>query len=71
VTASTDTQLLKEGSLPEYARLRELLRERGLDPDAVALADFFPDDGHLMFGVVVTQDDRVFEFDFVFRERET
>ena len=66
VTASPDTVLLREGTEPEYARLRTLLAKRGLDPDAVALATFFPDDGHLHFGIVVTAEGRVFEFDFVY-----
>jgi hypothetical protein len=64
--AAKSTQLLRDDSNPVWARLRELLRARGLDPDRVALADFFPDDTDMEFGIVVTPDGHVYEFDFIY-----
>lgn len=66
-----DTRLLREGTEPEYARLRVLLAERGLDPDTVALATLFPDDVAQLFGIVVTPEGRVFEFDLDYLDPET
>lgn len=62
-TAEASTRLLREGDEPVYARLRILLAERGLDASKVALATFFPDDTDMEFGVVVTPDRHVYEFD--------
>jgi hypothetical protein len=61
--AEASTRLLREATDPLYVRLRSQLAERGIDVDQSALAAFFPDDGNMEFGVVVTPDRRVFEFD--------
>jgi hypothetical protein len=49
---------------PYWVRLRELLRERGINPDEAVMAQSFPDDARLEFGIVVTPEGRVVEFDF-------
>ena len=59
-----DTRLLRADAEPGYSRLRVLLAERGVDPDRVALVQFFPDDGHCYFGIIATPAARVYEFDF-------
>lgn len=61
--AETCTQLLRESGEPLYVRLRSQLTERGIDVQASVLATFFPDDADLEFGVVVTPESRVYEFD--------
>jgi hypothetical protein len=50
---------------PVWTRLRELLRERGVQPSEVVLADLFPADTDMEFGVVLTSDGRDYEFDLV------
>jgi hypothetical protein len=45
-----------------WARLRELLEERGVSPGTSVLATSFPDDTSFEFGVVVTSDRRVYQF---------
>lgn len=67
--ARLSTELLRTSEDPMWARLRELFRERGIDPDAAVLADFFPDDTDLEFGVLLTPDGRVYEFDFTYGPR--
>jgi hypothetical protein len=62
-TAAASTRLLRESDDPLYARLRSLLTERGIDCGRSALATFFPDDTDMEFGVLVTPDRRVYEFD--------
>lgn len=52
-----------------WARLRELLRLRDIDPNTAVLADFFPDDTDLEFGVLLTPEGRVYEFDFTYGPR--
>ena len=44
------------------ARVAESLRENGLDVAGSVLADFFPDDTSLSFGVLVTRTGNVFTF---------
>lgn len=61
--AEASTRLLRGSSDPLYARVRQLLTERGVDVEHSALAAFFPDDTNMEFGVVVTPDRRVYEFD--------
>src|SRR4051812_2169495 len=58
------TELLRAGDEPVWSRLRELLVEKGLDPDEVIMAELSFDDDSLEFGLVVTPDHRVFQFDF-------
>ena len=64
--AELSTRLLRKSGDPVWARLRELLRARGLDPGQVALANLFPDDTNMEFGIVVTPDGRVYEFDLTY-----
>ena len=59
-----DTSRLRSSPAPVYARIRELLRERGVDPDMSLAAVMYQDDVELEYGVIVTADRRVFEFDF-------
>ena len=62
----TLTGLLRSNEYPLWKRLRELLPERGVDPATAVLAEMFPDDTMLEFGVLVTAAGEVFEFDFVY-----
>ena len=61
--AEASTRLLRESNDPLWVRLRALLAERDVDVSRSALAVFFPDDTNMEFGVVVTPDRQVYEFD--------
>lgn len=62
-TAIVSTRLLRQSDDLLYARLRDLLAERGLDPMACVLADLNPEDGHMELGYLVTDDRRVIVFE--------
>jgi hypothetical protein len=57
---------MRSDESPLWSRLRELLRERGFDPNQVALATLFPDDTNMEFGILVTRDEHVYEFDLIY-----
>lgn len=57
------TQLLRHGEDPLWSRLRELLQDKGLDPQQLVLAESFEDDEGLEFGIVVTPAERAFQYD--------
>jgi hypothetical protein len=61
--AEASTRLLRESNEPIWVRLGALLVERGVDVDRSAMATLFPDDTDMEFGVIVTPDRRVYEFD--------
>jgi hypothetical protein len=65
-SAADSTRLLRMDDDPMWIRLRSLLVDRGLDPQRVALATLFPDDTNMEFGIVVTADGSVYEFDFIY-----
>ena len=54
---------MRESGDPLFVRLREILAEKGVNPSSSVLAAFFPDDTNMEFGVVVTPERRVYEFD--------
>jgi hypothetical protein len=58
------SRLLQTSTDPLWCRLRFLLSEKGLNPQALLVADFFPDDCQFEFGLVVAQDHSVFQFGF-------
>lgn len=62
-TALLSTRLLRESDDPLYSRLREVLPDQGVDVSTCILANLFPDDGHIEFGVLVDLDHRVFTFE--------
>jgi hypothetical protein len=64
--AALSTDLLRAGVEPTWVRLRELLQEKGLDPSAVVLAEMYPDDPGMEFGIVVAPGGAVYEFDFIY-----
>ena len=49
---------------PVFARLRDLVRPKGVDPNTAVIADFFPDDTSFYFGILVTPEARVFQFGY-------
>ena len=61
--ATASTRLLRTGNAPVWQRLRTL---QDFDPRTVALATLFTDDVDLEFGILVTTEGRVFEFDLRF-----
>jgi hypothetical protein len=63
------TELLHTDEDPLWARLRCLLKEKGLDPQTVLLADCFPDDTNFEFGLVVTADRRASQCGFDYLRR--
>jgi hypothetical protein len=67
--ARLSTELLRTSGDPIWTRLRELLRQRDIDPITAVVADFFPDDVDLEFGVLLTPDGHVYEFDFTYGSR--
>jgi hypothetical protein len=56
------TELLRTSPEQMWARMRELLEERGVSPGTSVLATSFPDDTSFEFGVVVTSNRRVYQF---------
>ena len=58
------TALLRSSEDPLWRRLRSLLEAKGLKPMTVTVADLSRDDTSLEFGLIVTPDHRVFQFDF-------
>ena len=63
------TRLLRQSQEAFWARLRQILWEKGVDPQGALLVESFEDDDQLEFGIVVTNDGDVFEFDFEYRDR--
>ena len=64
------SQTLRADSTPLWARLRTLLREKGVDPQKALLVDFFQDDSELYFGIVITASRRAIQFDLNYMRRD-
>jgi len=60
----TFTSLFRTDTDPFWIRLREVVRERGVDPSTSLLVDSVEDDINFEFGIIVTQDRRVIQFGF-------
>ena len=59
-----NTRLLQGSDEALWVRVRDLIREKGLDPHQVTLAYSYPEDLHFELGVIVTPEGRVFQFGF-------
>jgi len=64
------TKLLRNDPSPIWARHRELLLARGIDPTTSILAESFPDDTDFEFGILVTADRRVIQFGLDYLHKE-
>jgi hypothetical protein len=58
------TRELRENQEPLWSRLRDLVRDRGLEPSSLALIEFFPEDQCFISGFIAAADGRVFGFGF-------
>jgi hypothetical protein len=58
------TALLRSSADPLWSRLRSLLETKGLEPSSITVADLFRDDNSLEFGLIVTSEHKVLQFDF-------
>jgi len=66
------TRSLRVGPGPVLSRIRQLLRERQVDPEKSLLLELFPDDSALFWGLLVTPQSRavIFEFGYLHKEPE-
>ena len=64
------TDLLRRSEDPFWARLRDLLRERGLDPQELILAVSSEEGDGLEFGIVVSKRPCVCQFVFEYRDKD-
>ena len=64
------TKLLRTSADPLWARHRELLIGRGIDPRTSILAESFPDDTNFEFGILVTADGRVIQFGLDYLDKD-
>lgn len=60
------TMLLRESPRLEIHQLRRFVESSGLDVETAILADFHPEDVRDLYGVLVTSDRRVFQFDVIY-----
>ena len=54
-----------------WSRTRDLLAERGVDPQRSVLVASFPEDVNVEYGLAVRDDGRVFEFEFTYADEES
>ncbi|MDX1763743.1 MAG: hypothetical protein R3231_05430 [bacterium] len=59
-----NTKLLQGSDQPLWVRVRELIREKGIDPLRATVAYAYPEDLHFELGVIVTPEGRVFQYGF-------
>lgn len=64
----TFTNLFRTSTDPFWVCLREVVRERGVDPGKSLLVDSVEDDINFEFGIIVTQDRRVIQFGFLYTD---
>jgi hypothetical protein len=62
------TDALRGSDDADWTRLRQLMHERGVDPQHAVLAEAFPDDEFQEYGIVIARDGRVFQYVFEFPE---
>ena len=58
------TDLMRNDSDPLWARIRELLVGKGVNPSTSILATSFPDDSDFEFGILITAEETVYQFGF-------
>jgi hypothetical protein len=59
---TANTRLMRSGDYPGYVALRELLRQRGVDPATTVAAHLSDEGGGSWSGALVTADRNVFDF---------
>ena len=65
------TRLIRTDEGPYWSRLRELLWDKKIDPSQTALAVSFENDENCEYGVLVTADERVVEFEVIWPDGAT
>ncbi len=65
-----NTRLLRSDPEPFWQRLRDCLREKGVEPSRTVLTTCFPDDSSFEFGIVITPDGEVYEFGFEYLHKQ-
>jgi hypothetical protein len=60
------TELLRTGKETFWQRLRAELDSRGIDPARTLLVESFEDDYRLEFGILISPDGRVIQYDYDF-----
>jgi len=64
----TFTSVFRTDTDPFWIRLREVVRERGIDPSTSLLVFSVEDDINFEFGIIVTHDKRVIQYGFSYTD---
>ncbi|HYO60641.1 MAG TPA: hypothetical protein VEU29_01930 [Actinomycetota bacterium] len=64
------TERLRSSDEVGWTGIRQRLEAEGVSPDDAAVATLFPDDTNLLYGVILTRDDRCFWFTFEYSATE-
>jgi len=64
------TELLRTGNDPLWIRLREILKEKGIEIESSVLVESHEDDENFEYGILLTEGKNVFEFGFSYLDRK-
>ena len=58
------TQDFIKNTQPEYTRVRQLLKEKKIDVSKIIVVESFSDDTNLLFFVILTNGNNIYQFDY-------
>lgn len=64
--AVTSTLRMRSSEMPQWLDAKKRLRALGIDVNDVVLAEWEPEGEHLMCGIIVSRDEKVFNFCVVY-----
>ena len=63
-TITKQTKILRNSNESMVSGIRRCIEEKGIKPNEIIVAEWFPDDTSFEFGIIVTGDNKVYQFGY-------
>jgi hypothetical protein len=68
-TITQQTEILRNSKEAMATGIRRCLEEKSINPKSIIVAEWFPDDTSFEFGIIVTYDNKVYQFGYDYLDK--
>ena len=68
-TITQQTEILRNSNESMVAGIRRCIEEKGINSQKIIVAEWFPDDASFEFGIIITSENKVYQFGYSYMNK--